>query len=128
MKTKPIYISDLHFEHKKWKSLLEFQREELKSFNKRLEEVVVRWTDQDVLSRVEQYQNKFIRHNEIIDTFLHDIGVEENKLTAYAISHPVAIDHVHFDDHGGMREKVDTQQSMYNELKKEFMRFLTTAM
>jgi len=128
MKTKPIYISDLHFEHKLWKSQLEFQRDELKSFNRRLEEVVVRWTDKDILSNIEKYQNNFIRHNEVIDTLLHEIGVQENKLTAFAISHPIAIDHVHFDDHSEMRESVETQQTIYNKLKKEFMRFLTVAM
>ena len=128
MNTKPIYISNLHFEHKHWKSLLEFQRGELISFNKRLEEVVVRWTDKEILRNVEKYQNNFIRHNEVIDTLLHDIGVQENKLVAYAISHPIAIDHVHFEDHIGMRDAIETQQSIYDQLKKEFMRFLTVAM
>lgn len=128
MKTKPIYISDLHFEHKNWRSQLEFQREELKSFNKRLEEVVVRWTDKDILSNVEKYQNNFIRHNEVIDTLLHDLGLHENKLSKYAIEHPTAIDHVHFDDHGGMRAAIERQLSIYDQLKNEFMRFLTKAM
>ena len=128
MKSKPIYISDLHFEHKAWKSLLEFQRDELKTFNKRLEEVVVRWTSKDILSSVEQFQNNFIRHNEVIDTLLHDIGVQETNISEYAINNPIAIDHVHFNDHGGMREAIETQQNIYDKLKKEFMKFLVVAM
>ncbi|MFT4568448.1 MAG: hypothetical protein ACI9FN_003417 [Saprospiraceae bacterium] len=78
MKKKAIYIDDLHFEHKLWKSQLEFQRDELKVFTHRLEEVVVRWTDKDVLSKVEHFQNVFIRHNEVIDTLIHDINEHEH--------------------------------------------------
>ena len=123
MKAKHVYITDLHFEHKLWKSQLEFQRGELVSFNKRLEEVVVRWTDKDILSNVEKYQNNFIIHNDVLDRLLHDIGIQENKLT-----NPVAIDHVHFDDHSEMRKAIETQLSIYDQLKKDFMRFLTVAM
>ena len=128
MKKKAIYINDLHFEHKQWMSELEFQRGELKSFIKRLEEVVVRWTDKEILRQVEHFQNQFILHDEVIDTLVHDINLEEQKLSTFAASHPVAIDHVHFEDHGGMRERNEDQSRIFTNLRKEYMRFLTTAM
>ena len=128
MKKKAIYINDLHFEHKQWMSELEFQRGELKSFIKRLEEVVVRWTDKEILRQVEHFQNQFILHDEVIDTLVHDINLEEEKLSTFAASHPVEIDHVHFEDHGGMRERNEDQSRIFTNLRKEYMRFLTTAM
>ena len=128
MKKKAIYIDDLHFEHKLWKSQLEFQRDELKIFTHRLEEVVVRWTDKVVLSKVEHFQNVFIRHNEVIDTMIHDINGHEHELSARAEANPVAIDHVHFDDHTAFRDRIEGQMKIYADMKKEYLRFLTEAM
>ena len=128
MKKKAIYINDLHFEHKQWKSELAFQEGEIKTFVKRLEDVVVRWTDKDILRQVEHFQNQFILHGEIIDTLNHDINEQVHKLSAFAAAHPVAIDHVHFEDHTEMRERNEDQSRMFNKLRKEYMRFLTTAM
>lgn len=128
MKKKHIYLSDLHFEHTTWKSELVFQQDELKTFNARLEEVVPRYTDTTVLARSEQFQNQIIRYNEVLDELIHDINTHEHTLIDYAKEHPVAIDHVHFDDHGGIREKIETQREIYAEFKKEFLRYLTKYM
>ncbi len=125
---KPIHISDLHFENKLWLSELSFQKDELKTFQHRLEEVAPRWTDISVRSQIEQYQNRFIRQNEVLDTLIHDVNVQEADLAAKAKANPVAIDHVHFDDHSETREKVEMQGVLYKELKGEFLRFLTKTM
>lgn len=128
MKKETIYISDLHFDHKLWKSQLTFQADELTIFTHRLEEVVVRWTDKDVLKRVEHFQNAFIRHKEVIDILIHDINAHEHKLSHKAQSQPVAIDHVHFDDHTDERKRVEDQIRIFYELKTDFLRFLSEAM
>ena len=128
MKKENIYLTDLHFEHQTWKSELNFQQDELKTFKSRLEEVVPRYTDTTVLAQAEQFQNQMIRHNEVLDQLIHDINAHENQLSVYAKENPVAIDRVHFDDHGGLREKVETQGKIYAEFKKEFMRYLTKYM
>lgn len=128
MKNKAVYMDDLHFEHKHWLSQLEFQVDELKIFTHRIEEVVVRWTDKDVLARLEQFQNKFIVHKEVLDTLFHDINLHEQELVKFAKDHPVAVNHVHFKDHGKLRDYVEMQIKLFNELKKEFMRFLSFAM
>ena len=123
-----IYISDLHFEHSSWNNDLAFQRDELTIFEKRLEEVAPRYTRVEVLSKVEQFQNKFIRHFEVIDTLQHKIKVHENHLSVFATSHPIAVDHVRFNDHGSFRGEIETQIEMYKDLKKDFLRFLTQTM
>jgi len=128
LKNKAIYINDLHFEHEQWKSDLAFQEVTIDSFERRLEEVVSRWTDKLILRQVEHFQNQFILHREVIDTLKHDINSHEHQLSSFAATHPVAIDHVHFEDHTAMRERNETQTKLFNKLRKEYMRFLTVAM
>lgn len=127
MKNK-IHISDLHFEHMHWLSSLLFEKDELKSFQNRLEVVAPRWTEQDVLAQVEQYQNKFIRHNEVLDTLVHDIRSNEKELADRAKENPTALNHVHIAEHTSLRDRVDMQQKIYRELKTLFLRFLTSTM
>ncbi len=122
------YISDLHFEHVAWNNELAFQRDELKTFQHRLEEVAPRYTNSEVLSKVEQFQNKFIRHFEVIDTLQHEVNEQENHLVTFAKNHPIAVDHVHFKDHADLREKVESQLGIYKDLKKNYLRFLTQTM
>ena len=103
-----VHISDLNFEHNNWKQELAFQKDELKIFQNRLDEVVVRWTDKEVLRQVEQFQNTIIRLNEVHDILLHEVNEHVSELSEFAQDHPVAIDHVHFTDHSGFRDKMDT--------------------
>jgi len=121
-------MSDLHFEHKVWTSQLKFQKEELGFFTKRLEEVVTRWTDKDVLKNVEHFQNAFLVQSNQIDQLLHDVKMHEEGLVDRTKENPVAIDHVRFDDHTNQREMVETQNKLFAELKADFMKFLRTAM
>ena len=128
MENKVTHIEDLHFEHKLWKRQLDFQVHELAIFVHRLEEVVSRWSDKVILANVERYQNQFIRHKEVLDTLLHEINVHQDELVKFAKDHPVALDHMRFEDHSELRDSVETQVDIYTSLKKEFMRFLTTTM
>lgn len=128
MKKKTVHMSDLHYEHKLWRRQIDFQVDELEIFKNRLEEVVVRWTDNEVLAKVEHFQNTFIRYKEVLDIQLHDINLHEEELVKFVKSHPVASDHVHFEDHTKLRDSVETQLQMFYDMKKEYMRFLTETM
>jgi hypothetical protein len=121
-------MSDLHFEHKAWKSESVFQKDELTFFKNRLEEVVPRYTNQEVLAKAEQFQNQMIRHNEVVDTLIHDINQEEQNLIDYAKDHPVAINHVHFNDHTSLRSRIESQRKIYADFKGNFFRYLTETM
>ncbi|HFB99861.1 MAG TPA: hypothetical protein ENJ53_03555 [Phaeodactylibacter sp.] len=127
-KQKNIYIKDLHFEHERWLREIDFWKDELKIFADRLGEIVSRWTDHSVLAKAEHFQNQFIRHNEVVDKLKHDIKAKENTLVDYAIAHPVAINHVHFSDHVSLRDRMETQEKIYNDLKGEFFRYMTEVM
>ncbi len=129
MSTKTtIYLSDLHFEHQQWLKELVFWEDEIALYNKRLEEIIGRYTDVSIKAEMEHFQNQFIRHDEVIDILKHDVRKHESQLVKYAQDHPVAIDHVHFNDHGDLRDRMETQRKIYSDLKSEFYSFLSKNM
>lgn len=121
---KPLYLSDLHFEHTQWVNELDFFASQINSFENRLGEIAIRNTGADVKAKLEQYQNQFIRQKEVIDELKHKIGSHENGLTSYAVAHPVAIDHMHFDDHTDIREEMEQFRAIYQELKDNYYKFV----
>lgn len=125
MKTQVIFNSDLHFEHQTWKSELYFWKDELRSFNNRLEELVERWTDKDVLARLEHFQNEFILQEGRIDEFLEGIEQHEARIAGTSMAGEDSMDAVMVKKHLEFREEMETQRDMFRELKKEFFTFLT---
>ena len=128
METKVIYNTDLHFEHKQWRSELAFWEDELKSFENRLEELVNRWTDKNVLAQLEHYQNAFIRHAEVIDILQHDINVHETDMSTHNKNHEEVLNTTLVKKHVEFRNRMEIQRHIYAELKKEFFHFLTKYM
>lgn len=123
-----MYISDLHFEHVQWRSELMFWEEQIASYIRRLEEVVTRYSENGVRAQVEHFQNQFILHNDVIDVLKKDIKKHEQHLADYAQEHPVAVNHVHFDDHSQLRDRMETQRNIYHDLKTKYFRFLSASM
>ena len=120
-----IHLQDLYFEQKIWVNELQFYKDEVKLFEKRLTELVNKNTGQEMLIQLERFQNKFIREKEVIDTLRHDIKAHENELEDFARTHDeIAIEHTRFTDHSDLREEFTTFKKLYAELKEEFMRFL----
>ena len=128
MEKQVIHNSDLHFEHKLWQSELAFWEDELKSFNNRLSELVTRWTDKKVLLQLEHYQNQFILHGTVIDKLQEDINMHEVNMTAHYIKGEDVLNHSFVKKHIEFRNLMETQRQIYNDLKKEFFRFLSKYM
>jgi hypothetical protein len=128
MKQPHIYLEDLHFEHILWKRRLLFEKDELRIYQNRLEEVSPKWTDINVKKKVEHFHNVFLINNNVLDELIHDINSKEREISLQAKDNPIAIDHVYFDDHSELRERVETQLKLYGELKHEYLDFLRVAM
>lgn len=128
MKTPVVFNSDLHFEHVQWKSELSFWEDEIKTFKHRLEELVMRWTDEDVLKQLEHFQNEFIMHSEVIDTLQHDINAHEAEMNKLGMTDETFMNTAHTKSHFAFREKMETQREIYAKLKKDFYRFLSKYM
>lgn len=125
METQVIYNSDLHFEHERWRSELFFWKDELRSFRNRLEELVARWTDKDVLVQLEHFQNEFILQEGRINEFLEGIEIHEHNIAGKSMAKEQSMDRVMVSNHLEFREEMETQREMFHNLKKDFFRFLT---
>lgn len=118
------YIGDLHFDHMEWLNALRFYKDELGIFEHRLEDIVRRNTHGEVMAELEHFQNQFIREREVIDELRHDIKQHENLIEKEAKDHPVAVDHRYFTDHVELRDRMETYEKIYRELKHDYSRWL----
>ena len=123
-KKEPAYLKDLHFEHVTWKNELLFWQDEIATFENRLADIVREATDKHVLAQLERFQNQFIRHREIIDILKHDINEHEHGLSEFARNNPVSVDKMRYKDHGAMRQRMEMQRQLYQELKGDFFKYL----
>ncbi len=122
------YISDLHFEHQVWLNTLQFCKDEIAIFERRMGELATRNTDKALLAELEHFQNQYIRQREVIDVLRHDIKQHENFLEKESKEHATAIDHRGFGDHTELRNQMVTFEKLYRELKDEFYRWVATSM
>jgi CBS-domain-containing membrane protein len=118
------YIGDLHFDNMEWLNALQFYKEEIGIFERRLEEIVRRNNKHDVMAELEHFQNQFIREREVIDELRHDVKTSENLLEKEVKDHPVAIDRRYFIDHSDLRDRYQTFEKLYGELTAEFRTWL----
>lgn len=122
------HLDVLHFEHETWGKQLDFYKDELNSFKNRLGEISERYTDSEVLAQLEHFQNQFILQQEVIDTLNHEINVHEDTIMGEAKENMTAVNRRLFDDHGDLRDKMETFVKLYNELKNKYMRYLSKYM
>jgi hypothetical protein len=120
---KFIYISDLHYEHRLWRNELSFYKDELSILENRLNEIIAKNYDPEVTASVDSYQNRFDLQRDHISELKHRIKKHEQFLVEYAETHPIAVDHIHFQDHTQLREDMDRFRELYYELKTEFNKF-----
>jgi len=123
-----IFNSDLHFEHEQWSKDLLFWEDELKSFKKRLNELVLRWTDKNILVQLEQFQNQFIRHEEVINSLKNGIHSHEINMSEHFRKGEDVLDSLFVRKHVEYREHMEVQRHLYANLKKEFFKFLSKNM
>ncbi len=128
MKNELIYNVDLHFEHENWQRELNFWEDELKSFHIRLEELVMRWTDQGVLAEIEKFQNQFMIQEEEFDSIENQISMHEKNMAGHYEKNEDVLNKMFVDQHLTLREVMETERNLYNSLKKDFFRFMTKYM
>ena len=128
MKNELIYNVDLHFEHENWQRELNFWEDELKSFHIRLEELVMRWTDQDVLAEIEKFQNQFMIQEKEFDAIKDQIAMHEKNMAAHYEKNEDVLNKMFVNQHLALREVLETERNLYHNLKKDFFRFMTKYM
>ena len=128
METAVIFNSDLNFEHKQWRRELFFWEDELKSFQNRLDELVKRWTDKNMLAQLEHYQNQFIIQEAKIIQFQDAIFLHETNIAAHYKKGEDVLNEDLVKKHIEFRNNMEVQRNIYSNLKKEFYKFLSEYM
>jgi NhaP-type Na+/H+ and K+/H+ antiporter len=119
-------ISDLHTEHIDWLIKLDFYKDELSVLLKRLEEVVSKNTSKEILASAEHFQNQFVVQKENIDELIHSIHEHESYLENRAEQNKTVQQRA--NDHPKMRDKVESFEKVFNELRLGFNKFLSVTM
>ena len=111
---------ELSADHNVWLADLAQSKSELKSLWDRLQSVISSNTSMEVAALVEQFQNQFIREQEVIDILKHDIKAHENVVQAITASGSSAAAAPRVSDHAELRERVQTFHKIYSELRSNF--------
>ena len=86
-------IYNQHHENQDWMNRLRFYKEEIEILKERLGVVASKNSNEDVLAKVEHFQNQFIVQRNNIDEFSHAIKVNEAKLVDEVNKNTVSSDH-----------------------------------
>jgi hypothetical protein len=122
METKLIYLSDLEFNLRVWKRELKFHKEELKKFEKQLEDIASRNLGIDAMAPLEGFQNKIIKEREVIDNIMQRIRIKK-RLVKRADLHE-ELDGRLQKDQEPLRDEMKTYVKLHYELKEALMDFL----
>jgi len=122
--TNTKYIHELHADHTAWINILALASDEIRSWENRLSEVLQANNKVDITAKAEHFQNQFIRHKEVIDELRHDINEDERRIAGEAEANNVATDHRKTEDNASLRERMDSFNKIFADLKQEFTAYL----
>jgi hypothetical protein len=119
-----ITIPKLHNEYQVWMRELIFYKEEIKIFERHLEDVISKTRQKPVAAQVEQFQNQFIREKEVIDELKHKLNRSEKQLAGFVkeIS-GLGLESIKMDNHPNLREDMKTFRKIFIDLKNNFKKF-----
>ena len=119
-----IYIKELHQLHATWNSILELSRDEVLSFENRLQEIIKSNTSKDILAQAEHFQNQFIHQKEVIDALSHDIHEDEIRIAENVKENKVAVEHRRIEQKFSLEERMQIFQKIFTEIKSDYLKFL----
>ncbi len=119
-----IHISDLHFDHKLWMNELKFFEMQLSVFKEKLEQVVKSNSETSVLARVEAFQNRIIRQNDVIDEIKHKLRLREQDLDKLKDSDSVNRGELLFEEYESEKDEMNTFIRLYQEMRDDFKSFV----
>jgi len=119
-------LTELHAENVEWLGKLKEYEGELDHLDQKLAEVFQKSSTPDTAMKVERFQNQFIRQRDVLDELKQITRWDDRTLDtiAHAISEP---EKQSVPDHIILREKVQTFDKIYSELKEEFEKFMMQA-
>ncbi len=124
MEQKINYLSDLEFNLDTWKRELKFHRDEMDTFQEKLEEVATRKNlDKEAMVALESFQNKILRERKVISDLLHKIKQKRLSIKTADLSEPV--DGRLYREQIPLRDEMKTYIKLHYDLKEQMMDFFT---
>jgi 6-pyruvoyl-tetrahydropterin synthase len=120
-----MYITDLHLQHTEWKNTLLFYVDDIKTLDHRLQEVLSKNNDKEVLAMAEHFQNQLMLQKNRAAEILHSIKESLNLVEAEVNNHPVATDHRKMELNSTLRDEVADYVTHFSELRHEAIRFFS---
>ena len=125
MKEELIFNTDLHFEHETWRRELDFWQDELESFQNRLNELVMQYTDKDMYANVEKFQNQLCIHEEVMNSIGNQIQMHESNMADHYKKNEDSMNRDMVKKHLEIRRRMEIQRDIISEMKKNLFSFLT---
>jgi len=120
-------FDEFHGEITEWKSMVNLVRDELKIFNDELSKIAKKNSSTDILRHVEHFQNQFIRQNEVSDEFFHDLKQADKAIKRQLEANETQASEVLGGDHSVLRDRANTYERIFKDLKNEYHSFLEKA-
>ncbi len=118
-------ISHCGNDHLQWTKNIAFYKDELKVLTKRLEEIVKKNNGQTVMAEAEHFQNQFIVQANNIDELKHAIGNHSNKTAQDSKEHAGRIKTMLVLEHEELQKKMDEQEKLFQNMRRDFNKFLS---
>lgn len=125
MKEELIFNTDLHFEHETWRRELDFWQDELESFQNRLNELVMLYTDKDIYANVEKFQNQLCIHEEVMNSIGNQIQMHESNMADHYKKNEDSMNRDMVKKHLEIRRRMEIQRDIISDMKKNLFSFLT---
>ena len=119
METKVAYLSDLKFNLDTWLRELRFHRDEMETFQEKLEEIAARENEVRALKPLETFQNRIMIEQDVISKLIHRCKAKARKITGADYSEN--IDGTLQNMQHTLRDDMKTYIKLHYELKEGMM-------
>ena len=115
----------LHLICEDFKRTLQFYKSEIPFFKKRLEEISIKNTGEEIRKQVEHFENTFITMNENLDVLMHDVNIKQDAILKDAKEKPDFINLKVNETADDLKALIDVTTKEFAETKEHFYRFLS---
>jgi hypothetical protein len=119
-------IRELHFDHELWLAEMDFWKQEIDILDKYLAAVIVTLSDTVSRSEVDHFQNQFFIQRNFINLLKNDVKAQEKLISLLEKDiNNRQLQQKKADDEYEIRDKMLTNEKLYNELKISFKKWLS---
>jgi len=123
MESKVYNISELHFEHRLWKSEMKIILGELNIYQEWLSCMSPKSRELEYQKKINNFQNKFDIQKKHYGSFNDKINAQDSFIESLEKENGKDISRSTIADHTNLREDINIALKLYKELKEEYKEF-----